>query len=149
MKNTLLVTSLLAVVISTGCKPSTKEATARQLDKAQAATKEAVQEMRDYTFEQKAEFVSAMQAQLADLNRNLDEVSARIEKSSDAVKANAKPKLAALRVQAAQLDKKLGEIANSTPSTWDNIKADAQKGYSALKDGVKESRQWVSDKIAP
>ena len=149
MKNILLITSFLAAIFAAGCKPSTTDATTQQLDKAETATKDAARRMQDYTFEKRAEFVTAMQAQLADLNRSLDELSARIEKSTDAVKAEAKPKLAALRDQAARLDKQLGTIADATPSTWDGIKADAQKAYDSLKADFAQSRQWVSDKIAP
>ena len=149
MKNILLITFLLAAAFSMSCKPSTKETTAQQLDKAQAETKALAQQVRDYTFAQKAEFVTAMQAQLADLNRNLDELSAKIEKSSEAVKADAKPKLAALREQAAQLNKRLDEVTNATESTWGTIKADFEKAYADLKDGFAQSRQWLSDKIAP
>jgi DNA anti-recombination protein RmuC len=149
MKKILLITSFLAAAFAVGCKPSTNETTAQKLDKAQADVKAAAQEMRDYTFAQKAEFVATMKVQLADLNRDLNELSAKIEKSSDAVQANAKPKLAALRDQATQLNKRLDEVANATESTWNTIKADSQKAWAALKDGFAQSRQWVSDKIAP
>ena len=149
MKNILLITLFIAAAFAVGCKPSTKETTAQQLDKAQAETKAVAQQVRDYTFAQKAEFVATMQAELTALNRNLDELSAKIEKSSEAVKADAKPKLAALRDQATQLTKRLDEVTNATESTWGTIKADFEKAYADLKDGFAQSRQWLSDKIAP
>lgn len=149
MKNILLITSFLAAAFAAGCKPSTNETTAQQLDKAQAETKAAARQIRDYTFAQKAEFVTTMQAQLAALNRDLDELSAKIEKSSETARAEAKPKLAALRDQAAQLNKRLDDVTNATESTWGTVKTDFEKAYAALKDGFTQSRQWVSDKIAP
>jgi septal ring factor EnvC (AmiA/AmiB activator) len=149
MKKILLIPLLLAAAFSFSCKPSTDQTTAQQLDKAQAETKDAAQQMKDYTFEQKAEFVASLQAQLAALNRDLDDLSARIAKSSDAIQAEAKPKLAALRDQATQLNKQLSEVTNATSSTWGTVKADSEKAWAALKDGFAQSRQWVSDKIAP
>lgn len=149
MKNKLLIMSLLAAALAMGCKPSTTETTRQQLDKAQAATKDAAQQMQDYAFAQKTEFVAKMQTQLAELNRSLDELSATIKKSSDTVKAEATPKLAALREQATQLTKQLDKVTHATPSTWSSIKAESEKAYAALKDGLAQSRQWVSDKIAP
>lgn len=146
MRNNLLLTSLLAAALAMSCKPST---TTEKLDQAQAAVKDATQQMQDYTFERKTEFVAAMQTQLAELNRSLDELSASIEKSSDAAKAEATPKLAALREQATQLTKQLAKVTDATPSTWSSIKAESEKAYAALKDGVAKSRQWLSDKIAP
>jgi paraquat-inducible protein B len=157
MKNKLLVTSLLVgAALITSCKPAPEEpavqasaTTAQQLDKAQVAVKDAAQDLQNYAFEQKAEFVTKMEAQLAELNRSLDELSAKIEKSTDAIKADARPKLAALRDQAAELKKQLAAVKDATATTWDKVKADAQKAYTALKDGFADARQWVSDKIAP
>ena len=84
--------------------------------------------MKDYTFAQKDEFVKAMQVQLDALNKDLDQLSAKIDSSSDAVKAEAKPKLQALRDQAAQLNKQLGEAKNATESSWDSVKAGCSEG---------------------
>ena len=121
MKNkTLLLTLLCAAAFAVGCN---KEQTAsQQLDKIQAETKQAAQDMKDYTFAQKAEFVAKMQGQLDEMNRDLDQLAAKIEKSSDTAKAEAKPKLQALRDQAAQLNKQLDEARNATESTWDSVK---------------------------
>jgi hypothetical protein len=90
-----------------------------------------------------------MEKQLAELNRELDQLSAKVEKSSDAAKAEARPKLQALRDQAAKLNKQLDEARNATESTWDDVKAGFTKGYAEVKDGFNQARQWVSDKIAP
>ena len=105
--------------------------------------------MKNYTFAQKAEFVEKMQGQLAGINRDLDQLSAKVEKASDAAKAEAKPKLQALRDQAAKLNQQLDEAKNATESAWDDAKAGANKAYDGLKDGFQQARQWVSDKIAP
>ena len=148
MKHNNLLLALLAVsAFAVGCN---KEQTAsQQLDKAQAETKQAAQDMKDYTYAQKTEFVETMQAQLAELNRDLDQLAAKIEKSSDAVKAEAKPKLQALREETAQLNKQLEDVKNATESTWESVKAASKKAYEASKEGFNQVRQWVSDKIAP
>ena len=148
MKNkTLVITILSIAAFAVGCNK--EQTTSQQLDKVQAETKQAAQDMKDYTFAQKAEFVKTMQGQLDALNKDLDQLDAQIAKSSDAVKAEAKPKLQALRDQAAQLNKQLDEAKNATESTWDSVKAGFQKAYEATKDGFNQARQWVSDKIAP
>jgi ElaB/YqjD/DUF883 family membrane-anchored ribosome-binding protein len=90
-----------------------------------------------------------MQGQLAALNRDLDQLSAKVEKSSDAVKAEAKPKLQALRDQTAHLNKQLDEVKNATESTWDSVKGGFKKAYESSKEGFQQARQWVSEKIAP
>jgi len=138
---------LLAAAFAAGCN---KEATtAQQLDKAQAKTEQAAQEIKDYSYAQKAQFVETMDVELKGLNRDLDQLAAKIEKSSDAVKADAKPKLQALRDQTAQLSKHFDEVKNSSESTWNSVKSDFKKAYGSSKDSFRQARQWVSDKVAP
>ena len=148
MKNkTLIITLLSIAAFAVGCKK--EQTTSQQLENVKVETKQAAQDMKDYTFAQKAEFVAAMQSQLDALNKDIDQLSAKIDSSSDAVKAEAKPKLQALRDQAAQLNKQLDDAKNATESTWDSVKAGFTKAYDATKDGFNQARQWVSDKIAP
>ena len=69
-----------------------------------------------------------MKVQLAEINKDLDELSAKIEKSSDAVKAEATPKLNALREQAAKLN---GQLAEATKCHRDHLgqrEGDHQEG---------------------
>jgi cytochrome c556 len=143
----LVVTFLFVVAFAVGCNK--EQTTSEQFDKVKTEAKAASQDMTDYTFAQKAEFVAKMQGQLDALNKDLDQFSAKIESSSDAVKAEAKPKLQALRDQAAQLTKQLDGANGATESTWDSVKATSQKAFDSLKDGFQQSRQWLRDKIAP
>jgi chromosome segregation ATPase len=146
-QKTLLAAFLAAAAFTVGCdKPATS---VQQLDRVQEKTTEAAQDMKDYTYAQKAEFTQKMKSQLAEIDKDLDQLAAKIEKSSDAVKAEAQPKLQALRDQRAQLNKRLDEVQNATESTWDNVKATSKQAYGELKDGFNQARQWVSDKIAP
>ena len=148
MKNkTLVITFLSIAAFAVGCDK--QQTTSQQIENVKTETKQAAQDMKDYTFAQKAEFVKTMQGQLDALNKDLDQLAAKIESSSDAVKAEAKPKLQALRDQAAKLNTQLDEAKNATESTWDSVKSGFQKAYEATKDGFNQARQWVSDKIAP
>jgi chromosome segregation ATPase len=148
MKNkTLAITVLSIAAFAVGCNK--EQSTSQQIDKVQTETKQAAQDMKDFTFAQKAEFVKTMQGQLDTLNKDLDQLSAKIDSSSDAVKAEAKPKLQALRDQVAKLNTQLDEAKNATESTWDSVKAGFNKSYEATKAGFNQARQWVSDKIAP
>lgn len=148
MKNkTWLLSFLSAATIVAGCDQ--EKTTAQQLDTVKTETKQAAEDMKDYTFAQKDEFVKSMQGQLTALNLDLDQLAAKIDGSSDAVQAEAKPKLQALRDQAAKLNQQLADAQNATESTWDSVKADSKKGYAALANDFTQARQWVSDKVAP
>jgi len=148
MKHQLRIFHILSIVALTcGCN---KEPTAsEQMDKVKTETKAVTDDMKDYTFARKSEFVAKMQAQLETLSKDLDQLSAKIEKSSDAVKAEAKPQLQGLRDQARQLNLQLGNVRNATDSTWESVKTASQKSLDSVKAGFQKSRQWVSDKIAP
>jgi len=148
MKNKTLVASILFVAFfAIGCEK--EQTTSQQIDKVQTETKQTAQDMKNYTFAQKAEFVKAMQVQVATLNEDLAKLSAKIDSSSDTIQAEAKPKLQALRDQVAQLNQQLADASNATESTWDSVKAGSQKAYDTLAKSFAEARQWVSDKIAP
>jgi phage host-nuclease inhibitor protein Gam len=79
-------------------------------------TKEAAQAMDEYAYARKAEHVANMQVQLADINRELDQLAARIEKADDAARTEATPKLQALRDQVAKLNTHLDDAKNATES---------------------------------
>jgi len=150
MKNKTILIAMLplaAAVMAVSCKQ--KETTTQQLDKAGEKTAEVARDMKNYAFAQKNEFVKNMKDQLADLNRDLDQLAVRIASSGDAVKAEAQPKLNALRDQAALLNKQLDVAENATESTWDVVKSDLGKSYEATRQGFQQSRQWLADKIAP
>jgi len=147
MKNTLLVFTCGIAALAIGCNQ--EPTTSQQLEKVKTETQTAAQDMKDYTFAQKADFVATMQGQLDTLNKDLEQLSAKVEKGSDTAKAEAKPKLQALRDQAARLNSQLDDARNATDSTWDSAKAGFKKGYGDFKDGFTQARQWVSDKVAP
>ena len=147
MKSKTPFLTLLAIgALAQGCNKA--QTTSEPMDQVQTETTQAAQEMKDYTFAQKAEFVKTMQGQVDALNKDLDQLSAKIDSSSDAVKAEAKPKLQALRDQATQLNQQLADAQNATESTWYSIQRGFQKAYEATKDGFQQARQWVSDNIA-
>ncbi len=156
-KHWTLAIALLALVgVGLGCKPATRTpagdssaATARDFDRVAKETKEAADEMKDYTYAQRQEYLASMQGRLDAINRDLDQLEAKIDKASDAAKADAKPKLEAMRAQAANLKKQLEAAKDATESTWEDVKAGVKKGYGELKEGFQASRQWLSEAIAP
>jgi len=148
MKHLLGIFHILSIAAFT-CGCSQEPSASDQMEKVKTEAKAVAGDMKDYTFAQKSEFVTKMQAQLDTLNKDLDQLSAKIEKSSDTVKADARPKLQALRDQARQLNQQLENARNATDSTWESVKLASQKSLDAVKDGFQKSRQWASEKIAP
>ena len=154
MPRKLTITFLSVVAFTGGCKP-TAEHTAAPVsvqtaeDKAKKETKEAEQAIKDYAYAQRAEFVAQMKAESAKINEELDRLAAKIEKTSDTAHAEAKSKLQALREKAVQLNKQLDEANGASESTWDSIKVASKKSFEEFKTSFQQSRQWLSEKIAP
>ena len=90
-----------------------------------------------------------MTKELADIQTELDRLSAKVEKSTGEAKAEAKLKLEAAREQWAKAKKQLEAAQGATESTWDDVKSGVKKSYGELQDSVAKARQWVSDKIEP
>ena len=89
-RNKLAITFLSAAGFAVGCHKAGTPS--KQLDKVQVKTEQAAQQIKDYSYAQKDQFVQQMQGQLTGLKRDLDQLAAKIETSSDAVKAEAEPK---------------------------------------------------------
>lgn len=148
MKNkALFLATLSAAIFAVGCDK--KPTAAQQLDKVQQKTAEVAQDMRDFTYAQKNEFVATMRAQLAALNKELDELAVKIETSSAAVRADAQPRINRLREQTARMNQQLDDATNATESNWEAFKGDVKKAYDSSRDGLRDARQWLSEKIAP
>jgi hypothetical protein len=148
----------LAVALAVGCTPAEgksaagpihRETAAAQLGKAKTETKEAALAIQDYAYTQKAELVDKMKKELADIQEELDRLSAKVDGSSDAAKADAKTKLEAVRKKWAQAKKQLDQAESATESTWDDVKGGFKKSYGELKYSFDKTRQWLSDKIEP
>jgi hypothetical protein len=129
--------------------PAATAIASQQRDKAQSETSAAAPDKKDYTFAQKAAFVAKMKSQMAEINRDMDQLAAKIERSSAAFKAEAHVKHKALGDQITRLNRQMDAAISATESTWDDVKAGSRTAYHDLKDGFHQARQWVSDKIAP
>lgn len=160
MKRNQLITTLFtaaAFTVTVGCQkesdtPPVPEASrdlSAQRDKMKQETKEAIDATKDYAYAQKAEYAAKIRAEMADLNKELDQLSTKIESSSASAKAEAQVKLQALREKMTRLNDKLDGVQGATESTWEEVKAGVKSGYEEVKDSFKQARQWLSEKIAP
>jgi phytoene dehydrogenase-like protein len=122
---------------------------AAQGNKAKTETKETTQTIGNYAYTQKAEFVGRMKKGMAKLDKELDRLSAKVDRSSGAAKADAKTQLATVREKWAQANKQLDKASNATEATWDNAQRDFKKSYGDLNDSFNKARQWLSEKIKP
>ncbi|MCC6748779.1 MAG: hypothetical protein IT371_14055 [Deltaproteobacteria bacterium] len=152
------VVLLSAAAFGAGCdtttaKPSAGvgavEATKPELEKVRKETKEAAQATKDYGYAVRAQFVKDMQEELAAVNKALEQLSAKVEASNAAAKADAKAKVEALRGNASRLTGELDKLKNAQEVAWEQAKAGFKKSHEELKASVAQARTWLSEKIAP
>ncbi|MFT3831663.1 MAG: hypothetical protein QM691_18360 [Opitutaceae bacterium] len=156
---------LLGATLFVSCKPASEQAVDRPAgpapaesvsdtvhDTAQAIQDEAsdaADEIQDYTYEQRANYIAAARVKIESLKRRLEALSASVDRSSEAVKADSRPRIAALRERIAKLEAQLDAAQGTGADAWDRFKAEMRSSYSELKQAFRDARQWTSEKIAP
>jgi vacuolar-type H+-ATPase subunit I/STV1 len=102
----------------------------------------------DYSYEQKADFVAAVVSDLEALDKKIQKLSDKVATARDNLKADAKAKLEALREQRKKLNEKLEDAKNSADSNWLEAKANFKTAYDDVKNAVKDTWKWLTDKLS-
>jgi prophage DNA circulation protein len=152
----LSVFTATAFAVTVGCKKDTSVAATEsaadpsvQLDRVKKKTEEALDATKDYAYAQKAEYAAKIRAEVTELNKELDQLSAKIDGASASAKVEAKAKLQDVRDRVTRLSGKVDGLQNATESTWDEVKSGVRKGYDEVKESFTQFRSWLSEKIAP
>ena len=144
--NLLFITILSSAVFLTG---GVHGQTANQdLKDAKGKVEGVAESVKDYTFSEKAEFISMMKRKLDGINKSLDKIDAQVDKSGAETKAEAKTKVDVLRVKVGQLGEDVEAVKHSTESTWDRVKAETENACKKLKSDVRRADRWVNEKIS-
>jgi hypothetical protein len=128
--------------IATNAWDETKEVTTNALTDVKAGTtnawahtkyaatnawtniKESLGATEDYTYDQKAEFVTGAQADLNALDQKIQALSGHAD--------------ASLPDKRAALDQKLTDVKNATQDNWNDAKTAFEKAYADVKNSVKQ-----------
>ena len=124
-----------------------KEAATERFEQAKEGAIDAADSVKGYAFTQKTELVAKLQPKLDSMNRELAEANEKLKNASVQAKADAEPKLKALREQTAALGKHLENLKGATAETWDDVKGGFQSAYDKAKEGLKDAKTWVTDKV--
>jgi hypothetical protein len=100
-------------------------------------------EVKDYSYAQKDDYFKAMQTELDELNQTLAQLSAKIQRGSDATKAAAQPKLDSVQLQINQLSDALDSAKSATESIWGDAKASVQRANDNALETLHNVSQWV------
>lgn len=145
---TVLIAWLSGAAFTIGCDQA-DTTTSQRLENVEDRNDATDLDIENYTYNQKDQFVQTMEIRLAEINQELNEMSAKLERSSAEARAEAQPKMRALRDQSDALSRQLDEVKDASESNWENVKIRSQETFESLEEGFQESRQWLSEKIAP
>jgi hypothetical protein len=89
---------------------------------------------------------SKMKKELADMHEEMQHLSAKAEKASEPLKADAKARLLAVRDKWSEVRTKLEEARETT---MEELKGGFQLSFDDLRESINKLRLWLSEKIAP
>ncbi|MDP2359675.1 MAG: hypothetical protein Q8O14_02825 [bacterium] len=148
----------LVLIVAMGCaKQDEKQAAleretaiaAAKVEQAEADLQAARQAELEYTYTQKAEFVTRMKAELAEMQAEMDRLNGKVDRTTGATRAEARKQLAAVRAQWTEAKRQLDLAESADESSWDKVRAGFKSAYLDLKKSYDNTRQWLSDKIEP
>ena len=135
---------LMAAGLATGCS---KEPAVASRSGPAAPAASGSPSTEDYVYARKAEYVARMKADLQLMEAELNRMAAKVDGLQDADKRQAR--VDALRGRWAKAKHELELAEDATSETWDGVKTGFRQSYGELKDSVDETREWMSEKIAP
>lgn len=150
----MLITLFFIGSIFTGCDMNGKSAS--QLRQEELITKlnqektdkqVAAAASTDYTYSQKTEFITEMKKELVNLQEQIDQLSAKIEKADEAVKTDANPKITALREELEMAKKYIETTDTADEPSWETAKNDFRKATVDLRDSFAKTNKMITDKI--
>jgi hypothetical protein len=100
----------------------------------------------NYTYDKKEVFNDDASSDLAELDKNIKDLSEKAASASDTVKTNAQVKIQKLSDERVALAKKLEALKNANESNWNDLKSDFQKSEYEMKTSLKETWQWLAEK---
>jgi TolA-binding protein len=99
-------------------------------------TKEALQAIKTYSFEQRDKAVKDVKAVLNDLDGRIDRMQGRIEQKWDemdqASRTQLRNTMTTLRAKRNQLSEWYGGLQHSSANAWDHVKAGFVEGYDSV-----------------
>jgi len=113
-------------------------------------TKEAIQTIKNYSFEQRDKAVKKVKVVLDDLDGRIDRMQRSIDKRWDEMSQSSRQKareaLKGLREQRIQLSEWYGGLKQSSASAWSHVKQGFIEGYDSLASAFEKAEsEFTSD----
>lgn len=134
MTTRALLTTLLSLVpLLPSCGDSPSAAHARQ------ETVEAWAALRAYGEDQREPFMQELNARMALLDRQLDELKARSARATAEAKADIESELGGLQARRSELSERLATLKQASKAAWNQARDATVDSFESLADGINEA----------
>jgi len=141
VRGLLVTVLLLALVALPGCgdneQTQGKPATVSKEDVKKEA-KEAYDTTKAYAQEQMQAFRQQTETRLAEYEKDIDQLQAKVEKMGGDAKAKTEQQLTALRQKREALSEKMKELGSSSEGAWEQIKSGIEAALEDLGNTYKK-----------
>jgi hypothetical protein len=126
-----------------------KESASPELAKLQKEVKEAIEATKNYTAQQKANFINKSKTDLTEIEAEIDTLASEIKKARKDAQDEAAAKLQRMRDKASELDRQREKLKKSQEPAWNDLKGNITKSTDEHKNSITDVRRWLADQIAP
>lgn len=120
------------------------EAAEAEVTAAREAAKIAAQDLEDFGYERRAEYLARVKRELNDSEIELNQLA-----RSGAAKADSEGRILTVRGRWTTAKEKLDAAGLASEATWSDAKKAIKQSRNDLKDAMATTRQWLSDQIEP
>lgn len=135
--------SVFALGASAGVQPSCGDTPSAT--QARQETAEAWAALRAYGEDRKEAFTQELQARIAVLDRQLDELKARSARSSTDSKADIEHELSSLQTKRTDLSSRLTDLKAASKEAWGKTRDATLDAFESLTDGINEAARKFGD----
>ena len=111
-------------------------------DDVKRELREAFQAARDYTFQNKDEYLKRLQSVLDNVNTRLDQLKDQVKAAGAEARRQLEPQIEELRKQRDVLQQKMQHVKDSTPAAWEEVKT----GVGAALDDLQKAFERAAEK---
>jgi len=104
--------------------------------------REALEAVKDYTFQNKDEYQRRLEQVLNDLNARAEDLQRRAAQAGEQAREQLRPQLEALRQKSEAVRRQLDKVKAATPDAWSDIKA----GVSSAVDELQKAFEKASSR---
>lgn len=139
MKNILLASIVLVSSVSVFALTPKGETVKKKAVETYVATKE-------YTIEQKNEFVTGLKSELSELDKDIAVMKNKASAKTDEASKEIKLQVESLEKKRADLNLKIDKLSSASKSAWAELRSGVQSAYKEMKTSVNKASEKFNEK---